>query len=193
MTPALVLASTSRYRADLLRRLFPDFIQAQPEVEERALPGESAADMALRLAVAKSKALSDTFPEHLIIGADQTAACDDDIIGKPGHRDAAIAQLLRFSGRSIHFHSAVCLFDSRHGISRHAVNTTTVAFRPLSRDAVERYIDREQPLDCAGSFKAEGLGISLFTGIHSDDPTSLIGLPLITLSGFLREAGLILP
>ncbi|HEX5360537.1 MAG TPA: nucleoside triphosphate pyrophosphatase [Fluviicoccus sp.] len=193
MTPALVLASTSPYRAALLRRLTPDFIQAKPEVEELSLPGETPVELALRLAEAKARALAAAFPDHLIIGSDQTAACDNDIVGKPGHRAAAVAQLQRFSGRRIAFHTGVSLFNTRTGIIHRAVNTTTVNFRRLSMAVIERYVDREQPLDCAGSFKAEGLGIALFTGIESNDPTSLIGLPLITLTGFLLDEGLSLP
>ncbi|RZU45037.1 septum formation protein [Fluviicoccus keumensis] len=193
MTPALVLASTSRYRAELLQRLSLEFIQVQPEVEETPLPGESPHDVALRLAEAKARALATAYTDHLIIGSDQTAGCDLDIIGKPGSRDRAIGQLLRFSGRSIEFHTGLCLLNTRTGHCRTAVNTTTVTFRSLSEACAERYVDREQPLDCAGSFKAEGLGIALFSRIVSDDPTSLIGLPLITLTQFLLAEGWMLP
>ena len=191
--PRIVLGSTSRYRAELLRRLVSGFEQSAPGTDEAALPHELPADRALRLAIAKAAAVAREWPEALVIGSDQVAELGGRLLDKPGDAARAQAQLAACSGREVHFHTALCLVDARHGRQRTHVDHTRVRFRSLSTREIERYIEREQPLDCAGSFKCEGLGISLFTSIDSHDPTALVGLPLIALARLLREAGLELP
>jgi len=189
----IVLASTSRHRADLLRRLLADFEQSAPDTDETPQVGESPAARALRLAIAKATAVAAGFDDALVIGSDQVAALDDTILRKPGSVEAARAQLEASSGRVVHFHTALCLFDTRHGRVQTHVDATRVRFRELERAEIERYVAREQPLDCAGSFKCEGLGISLFEEIDNCDPSALIGLPLIALARMLRQAGVAVP
>jgi len=187
----LVLASTSRYRRELLARLAPRFRTLAPDANETAEAGESAATLALRLAQAKARAVATQCANAIVIGSDQAATLDGAILGKPGNIERAQAQLAAASGREVIFHTAVCLIDSRLARPREfsAIDTTRVFFRRLEHDEIARYLERESPLDCAGSFKAEGLGITLFDRIESQDPTALIGLPLIALSRLLREAG----
>lgn len=188
MSNPLVLASTSRYRGDLLRRLTTDFIQDNPGVEELPLPGEDPNSLCLRLAEAKALALAKRYPNHLIIGSDQVASVGGRILGKPGDHPSAVAQLKQCSGQSVDFHSGLCVLNSHSGRRHLGVNSTRVVFRTLDDVRIESYLRREQPYDCAGSFKCEGLGIALFKAIHSDDPTSLIGLPLIlTVEFLIRE------
>lgn len=189
---ALVLASTSPYRRDLLARLGLQFEVAAPRVDEAALPGESPADTALRLAVAKARDVAARHPAAWVIGSDQLAELDGAPLGKPGSRGGAIRQLAAMAGRPVVFHTAVCVV--RDGMSEHVhVDRTVVHLRSLESEEIERYVDAEQPLDCAGSFKAEGRGIALFDAIESRDPTALIGLPLIATAALLREAGFQLP
>lgn len=192
-SPRLVLGSTSHYRAGLLRRLTADFEQCAPGTDESALPGELAAARALRLAIAKAEAAANGLHDALVIGSDQVAELDGLILDKPGTTERAHAQLSASSGREVHFHTALCLFDTRDGRRHTHVDHTRARFRTLSAAEIERYIEREQPLDCAGSFKCEGLGISLFESIDNRDPSALIGLPLIELARLLREAGIQLP
>ena len=187
----LVLASTSRYRRELLERLRLPLHIARPEVDETPLDGESVPAMAARLARAKAEAIAGQHPGAWVIGSDQAAELDGQPLGKPGHREAALTQLASMSGRQVRFHTAVCLV--RDGVTLQAQDVTTVRFRPLSAAEIERYVDAEQPFDCAGSFKSEGLGIALFDAIESTDPTALVGLPLIAVSRMLREAGFELP
>ncbi|WNL47970.1 Maf family nucleotide pyrophosphatase [Dyella sp. BiH032] len=189
----LILGSTSRYRAELLRRLWADFEQRSPGTDEAALPGEESAARALRLAIAKAEAAAAGIADALVIGSDQVAELDGRILDKPGTPERAHAQLAASSGRIVHFHTALCLFDTRKGQRQTHVDHTRVHFRTLGEDEIARYIEREQPLDCAGSFKCEGLGISLFERIDNEDPTALIGLPLIALARLLRQAGAALP
>ena len=191
----LVLASTSRYRSDLLRRLTTSFRTLAPDVDESARTGETPAALAARLALAKAGAVAVHCPGSIIIGCDQVAAIDAMLLGKPGTAMAARAQLAASSGRSILFHTALCVIDTRGASSSTvtAMDTTIVVFRALGAAEIERYVALEQPLDCAGSFKAEGLGISLFERIETTDPSALIGLPLIQLARLLRAAGLALP
>jgi septum formation protein len=191
--PRLVLGSTSRYRADLLRRLTPGFEQSAPGTDERPLAGEAPAQRALRLAIAKAEATAAGCGDALVIGSDQVAELDGLILDKPGTVDRARAQLTASSGRDVHFHTALCLLDARDGRRHTHVDHTRVRFRELTATEISRYVEREQPLDCAGSFKCEGLGISLFESIDNRDPSALIGLPLIALSRMLREAGFALP
>jgi septum formation protein len=187
----LVLASTSRYRRDLLSRLTPRFRVLAPDVDETALASETAAALAMRLAQAKARAVAAQCPDAIVIGSDQAAALGGVILGKPGDIARAHAQLAAASGREMIFYTAVCVIDSRQAEPREfaALDTTRVLFRRLEHDEIASYLERERPLDCAGSFKAEALGIALFEQIESQDPTALIGLPLIVLSRLLREAG----
>ncbi|MET0755829.1 MAG: Maf family nucleotide pyrophosphatase [Pseudoxanthomonas sp.] len=188
----LILASTSRYRRELLERLRLPFHIARPEVDETPLPGESPPALARRLALAKAGAIIAQHPDAWSIGADQVAALGPQALGKPGNRETALAQLAAMSGHEVAFHTAVCLVRGKE-TALEAMDTTLVRFRELRADEIERYVDAEQPLDCAGSFKSEGLGITLFERIQSEDPTALVGLPLIGLSKMLRHAGFELP
>lgn len=191
--PTLILGSTSRYRAELLRRVYGDFQQRAPGTDETPLPDETPSDRALRLAIAKAHAAADGLDDALVIGSDQVAELAGTVLDKPGTRERAHAQLAASSGREVHFHTALCLHDTRAGQDRVHVDHTVVMFRSLSTEEIDRYIEREQPLDCAGSFKCEGLGIALFERIDNEDPSALIGLPLIALTRMLREAGIPLP
>jgi septum formation protein len=191
--PRLILGSTSRYRAELLRRLLPSFEQRAPGTDESPLPGETPADRALRLAIAKAEATANDQHEALVIGSDQVAELDGRILDKPGTPERARDQLAASSGQTVHFHTALALLDTRDGRCRTHVDHTRVRFRALTAEEIARYVERERPLDCAGSFKCEGLGISLFERIENEDPSALIGLPLIALARLLREAGIALP
>ncbi len=192
----LILASTSAYRQALLSRLRLPFSVVRPEVDETPLPGEAPAALAQRLAMAKACVVAARVDDDWVIGSDQVAELagmsGGSALGKPGTRDAAIAQLTAMSGRAVVFHTALCLAHP-DGRRLDAMDATTVRFRTLSADEIRRYVDSEQPLDCAGSFKSEGLGIALFEAIQSRDPTALVGLPLIATSRLLREAGFALP
>lgn len=185
----LVLASGSPYRRDLLSRLRLPFEWAAPDVDESPLPDELAPARAERLAVAKARALAARFPQQLIIGSDQVAELDGRHLGKPGNRENAIAQLSACSGELVHFHTGLCLFNSGSGQPMVTVETFSVQFRLLDSAEIERYIDAERPFDCAGSFKSEGLGISLFAAFHGRDPNALVGLPLMALCDMLRQCG----
>ncbi|MDR7136283.1 septum formation protein [Lysobacter niastensis] len=188
----LILASTSRYRRELLNRLGLPFDTARPDTDETPLSGETPQSLAARLSSAKAEAVALLNPQAWVIGSDQVAEFDGGTLGKPGGREAAIAQLRAMAGRSVRFSTGVCL--ARAGRTPlQALDTTTVRFRALTADEIARYVDAEQPFDCAGSFKSEGLGITLFEAIDSQDPTALIGLPLIATARLLREAGFILP
>jgi septum formation protein len=189
----LILASTSRYRKNLLSRLGIAFETAAPEVEETPLSGENAADTARRLALSKAQALRGRFPGALIIGSDQVAVCDDLRLDKPMTHTLAVQQLRHVSGRSVAFHTVVVLLNAGSGRMQSLLVPTTVKFRRLNDAEIERYLGREPAYDCAGSAKAEGLGISLVESIESGDPTALIGLPLIGLSSMLRKEGLLVP
>lgn len=186
---ALVLASSSRYRQALLGRLGLPFVAASPEIDETPRPGERGAALATRLALAKATALTPIYPTALLIGSDQTASCAGRVLGKPGTRAAALAQLAAAAGQEVHFETAVCVLDAASGRSRGAVVRTTVEFRPLTRAEIECYVAREPAFDCAGAFKAEALGIALCRRIDSPDPTALIGLPLIALCDLLAGFG----
>ncbi|GGK01978.1 Maf family protein [Luteimonas terricola] len=187
----LVLASTSPYRRELLARLQLPFDTVRPEVDETALDGETPTALALRLAVAKAAAVAALRPDARVIGSDQVADFGGAAMGKPGGRAAAIAQLEAMSGSSVAFRTAVAVASG--GAVTSALDTTLVHFRRLGRAEIERYVDLEQPFDCAGSFKSEGLGITLFDAIESRDPTALVGLPLLETIRLLRESGLALP
>lgn len=189
----LVLASTSLYRRELLSRLRIPFTCANPATDEAALAGESASETALRLALLKARAVARESPGALVIGSDQVASLDGVRLGKPGTRANALRQLELASGRSMQFDTAVALVDAASGRERARVVPCRVTFRKLSARTIEAYLSREQPYDCAGSAKAEGLGIALIERIETDDPTSLVGLPLIALTGLLIEAGVVIP
>jgi septum formation protein len=190
---ALILASTSVYRRELLARLGLPFEAVPPAVSEAHLAGESPADRALRLALEKAGAVARAYPQALVIGADQVAACVDQLLEKPGDAARCREQLATLSGRTALFYTA-CAVLGRGGTVHFAhIDTTMVAFRTLSSDEIERYVARERPFDCAGGFRAEALGISLFEYIESRDPTALIGLPLIWLADALRDAGFPVP
>lgn len=190
MTPPLVLASTSPYRSALLARLCLHFTTATPAVDESPHPGESPQVLVLRLAEAKARAVARAFPDALIIGSDQVACIDDRILGKPGDRQRAIAQLEQASGRCVVFQTGLCLLNAVTGRAQTLVEPFRVHFRPLTRARIEAYLDREAPYNCAGSFKSEGLGVALFDRLEGDDPSALIGLPLIRLITLLASEGL---
>jgi septum formation protein len=192
VTPALLLASTSRYRAELLARLQIPFISIDPAVMEAPVRNETPESCAARLAEAKARAVASRYPGACVIGSDQVADWGGRVLGKPGSSERAVEQLLAFSGQQVMFHTAVCVIDAL-GNERGALDTTTVTFRTLQRAEIERYVEREQPLDCAGSFRSEGLGITLFERVRSEDPSALIGLPLIATAELLRQSGYRLP
>jgi septum formation protein len=185
----LVLASGSRYRRALLERLGLAFEVVVPDIDETALPGEAPADTAARLAEAKARSVARLLDDALVIGSDQVAELEGEAIGKPRDRTEAIAQLRRMRGRTVVFHTAVSLVDAATGVARSALVDVASTFRNLDDAALAAYVDRELPLDCAGSVKSEALGIALFTRIASDDPTALIGLPLIRLTDLLEAEG----
>lgn len=185
----LVLASSSVYRRELLQRLQLPFICRSPDIDESPLPGEEPVALVQRLAIAKAGALRRQFLQHLIIGSDQVAVLDGNIIGKPGNREAAIKQLQAVSGRSLTFYTGLCLLNSASNTLQVDCVPFTVHFRSLTQQQIECYIDREKPFDCAGSFKSEGLGVSLFDATEGNDATSLVGLPLIRLRQMLEQAG----
>lgn len=184
----LVLASTSRYRRELLTRLGLPFQTCAPGVDETGLEGETPAELAARLA--RAKALAAAGAGVVVIGSDQVASLEGRILGKPGGHDAAVEQLVACSGRHVDFHTAVTIVDSDSGSGWHHTDLTRVKFAERDRAALARYVEIEQPYDCAGGFKAEGLGICLFERIESCDPTALVGLPLIFVARALTEAGL---
>ena len=188
--PPLVLASTSRYRRELLARLRLPFEVRAPEVDETPQPGETPAALSERLALAKARAVAAAHPQAIVIGSDQVAELDGQPIGKPGHHEAAVEKLRAMRGRSVVFHTAVAVL--RHDTGFEAVRRVpvTVRVRSLSEVEIETYLRLEQPYDCAGSAKCETLGITLLDAIESDDPTALVGLPLIVTSALLRAAGL---
>ena len=189
----LVLGSTSPYRRELLQRLRLPFTVAAPDVDETALPGETPHALALRLARAKAHAVAAQHPGAVVIGSDQVADLAGHALGKPGSHERAAAQLALMSGRSVVFQTAVAVVCHATGFEQVDLAPVEVRFRALSEDEIERYLRAEQPYDCAGSAKSEGLGISLLDAIVSDDPTALIGLPLIRTCRLLRAAGLVLP
>ena len=186
----LILASTSRYRRELLERLRLPFDVAAPQVVETPRAGEAPRALALRLALAKAQAVAATQPGAVVIGSDQVADLDGEPIGKPGTHERAVAQLQRMRGRSVVFQTAVAVVCLASGFSASAVVPVTVRFRASSDAEIERYLRLEQPYDCAGSAKCETLGIALLDAIDSDDPTALIGLPLIRTLALLRQAGI---
>lgn len=189
----LILASSSAYRRELLARLHLPFTCVSPNIDESHRHDESAIDLVKRLSLEKAQALTSSHPNHLIIGSDQVAVLNGQIIGKPHTFDKAREQLLAASGASVTFLTGLTLLNSRQGTHQTDCIPFTVHMRPLSRERIERYLHMEQPYDCAGSFKAEGLGVSLFQRTEGDDATSLIGLPLIRLVDMLLAEGIETP
>ncbi len=188
--PRLVLASGSRWRRQLLDRLEIPFAWQSPDIDETPHPDEEPIALVQRLALAKAQRLAEAWPDHLIIGSDQVALFEGDILGKPGDAATARANLTRFSGQRVRFLTGLALLDTRHDRQWVTHETYDVAFRRLGDEEIARYVEKEKPLDSAGSFRMEGLGIALFERLEGDDPNTLIGLPLIRLCAMLREAGL---
>ena len=189
-TPALILASTSRYRGELLQRLRLPFAVVAPQVDETPWPGEPPSALALRLALAKAQAVAAQWPAAVVIGSDQVADLDGQPIGKPGDHQRATAQLQLMSGRRVIFQTAVAVVRRDSGYAQALLASVGVTFRKLSAAEIEHYLRTDQPYDCAGSAKSETLGIALLDAIDSDDPTALVGLPLIRTCRLLRQAGL---
>lgn len=185
----LILASSSIYRQQLLQRLRLPFTAVSPDIDETPRPAEHAADTALRLAEQKARALAGRFPDALIIGSDQVAILNGEAISKPGNHANAVQQLTAASGRSVFFHTALCLLNSGNAEVQTKIASNEVKFRRLTAEQIERYLRAETPYDCAGSAKCEGLGIALIESIRGDDPNALIGLPLIELTSMLMRAG----
>lgn len=186
----LILGSTSVYRRELLGRLNLPFSVESPHVDETPLPGEHPADLAQRLALAKANAVAQRFPDCVVIGSDQVADLDGLALGKPGTHERAVAQLRQMRGKAVVFQTAVAVVCLATGFSQQSLAPVKVVFRMLDDEEIENYLQLEQPYDCAGSAKSEGLGIALLDAIDSDDPTALVGLPLIRTSRMLRAAGI---
>lgn len=189
----LVLASSSPFRKALLDKLGLVFVTASPDIDESRRPGESPSDLVRRLAEEKARNVADRYPGHLVIGSDQVASVDQEVLGKPGDRDNAVAQLLGASGRVVTFYTGLSLLNGATGRQQSAVEPFKVHFRRLTRAQIERYVDHERPFDCAGSFKSEGFGITLFSALEGRDPNALVGLPLILLVEMLAREGVGLP
>jgi len=192
-TPKLVLGSSSPFRRELLARLGVPFVTESPDINEDALPSETPEDLVLRLAEEKARAAGQNHPDSLVIGSDQVACLDGNILGKPGNRENAIIQLQQSAGKRLTFYTGLCLLNTASNQEQIACESFHVHFRQLSNEQIERYVDREQPFNCAGSFKSEGLGIALFDRLEGDDPNALIGLPLIRLIDMLAEEGVEIP
>ncbi len=189
----LVLASTSPFRSALLKKLGLPFETFPPDVDETRHDTESPQSLVIRLSEAKARAGSKAFPEALIIGSDQVAVCGDEVLGKPGDHETACRQLAKLSGQRVDFLTGLCLFDAGQNKAQTDLVTYAVTFRTLSPEQIDRYLRVEQPYNCAGSFKSETLGISLFEAMHGEDPNALVGLPLIQLVSWLNEAGVEVP
>ncbi len=188
--PQIILASSSSYRKQLLERLKLDFSCISPDIDESPKPDETIQSLVDRLARQKAEAVALQHPDSWIIGSDQTASFAGSLIGKPGTPQAAEKQLQAFSGKSLTFYTSLCLLNQKEGFLQTELSTTLVRFRNLSSAEIQHYVAIDNPIDCAGSFKAESLGISLFDAVESEDPTALIGLPLIALCRLMRHAGI---
>ncbi|WP_395060686.1 Maf family nucleotide pyrophosphatase [Polaromonas sp.] len=188
----LILGSTSRYRRELLARLAISFEVASPDVDETPQPGEAPAELALRLALGKARAVAANFPQAVVIGSDQVADLNGLSLGKPGSHERAVAQLRQMRGQTVVFQTAVAVVCAESGFEQVELAAVSVKFRELGDDEIENYLRTERPYDCAGSAKSEGLGIALLDSIESDDPTALVGLPLIRTCRMIRAAGIAL-
>lgn len=193
MTLPLLLASSSPFRRELLNKLGLPFAHAAPDIDETPIEGESASSLVERLAIQKANALGSAYPDHLIIGSDQVAVNNGVILGKPHTKERAISQLQACRGKHVTFYTGLAVLNSQTGSCFSCVEPFSVYFRELSDAQITRYIEQEQPLQCAGSFKSEGLGITLFERMHGDDPNALVGLPLIRLVDLLARHGVELP
>lgn len=189
MTRTVILASSSPYRRALLAKILPNIIAQDPAIDESPLPNEMPEALVCRLAKCKARALQVAYTDALIIGSDQVAALDGHILTKPGIHDRAKRQLQQCAGREVVFYTGLCVYDSALKQDEALCETTTVTFRSLSEEEIEAYLRREQPYDCAGAFKVEGLGIQLFESLQGNDPNALVGLPLIALGQMLRARG----
>ena len=187
--PPILLASSSRYRQGLLDRFLNDYQMIAPEIDESTAADEGPEALAARLAREKAEAVSSTNRDALVIGADQLAVLDGVVLGKPGDHQKAVEQLLAASGRSVSFLTAVCVLDAASRRRYEHIDKTTVRFRQFDRRLADAYLHHDEPYDCAGSFKIEGAGFVLFDSVNTDDPTALIGLPMIWLAGRLQELG----
>lgn len=190
---SIILASSSPYRRELLERLALPFECASPDIDETALPDEPPGVLVERLAETKARAVADRYPRALIIGSDQVAVLGDRVLGKPGSPERAVEQLDQCSGRTVTFYTGLCLLDTEKNVQQTGCVLFDVRFRSLNNEQIRRYLEHDQPYNSAGSFKAEGLGITLFESMHGEDPTALIGLPLIRLTTMLNEAGVDVP
>ncbi len=190
---SIVLASGSLYRSSLLQKLHLKFVTFNSTIDESALPHETPKELAIRLSVAKATATAKKYCDHLIIGSDQVAAIGNTMMGKPGNRENAIQQLTMQSGQIVQFFTGICVLDSKSGRLLSDLDICEAHFRTLSAQQIQRYIDAEQPFDCAGGFKSEGFGIALFHKITGEDPNALIGLPLIKLIALLDQFGVAIP
>lgn len=188
--PKLVLASTSPFRKEILAKLGVTFETASPDIDESPLPNESPEQLVIRLAELKARAVANEYPEHLIIGSDQVAVVDNEILGKPHTHERAVKQLSDASGKTVRFYTGLCLYNSATNNSQSEAIPFDVVFRQLNPSQIENYLQAEKPYNCAGSFKSEALGITLFEKLLGDDPNSLIGLPLIRLVAMLEKQGL---
>ncbi|NVJ65888.1 MAG: septum formation inhibitor Maf [Gammaproteobacteria bacterium] len=188
--PQIILASSSKYRKELLSRILNDFDCIAPDIDETPFPDEEPIEHVARLAEQKALAIAVNHPEAVIIGSDQICVLDGEILGKPGNQENAVKQLSACSGKSVYFYTSLCVTKGRNEPSDITVVTTKVTFKTLSQEHITNYIERENPIDCAGSFKCEGLGIALFEAIESKDPTALIGLPLIDVTRQLHKFGI---
>jgi len=189
----LILASSSPYRRELLDRLRLAYEMATPHCDEAPRPGEPVREQVMRLAAAKASVVSSAYPDALIVGSDQLAEARGRVLGKPGDYQSAVEQLCHMAGEIVTFHTGLCLLDADRGATQTEIVPFQVRLRRLSRAAIERYVRVEQPYDCAGSFKSEDLGITLFEWMRGDDPTALVGLPLIALVRMLETAGVSVP
>ena len=193
MSLPLILGSTSPFRAEILQKLCVSFDTAAPDIDESPQANETPTELVKRLSISKARKVAEAHPAALIIGSDQVACVDQQILGKPHSHEKAIEQLRFLSGKVVSFHTGLCLFNSESGDTQSTVEVFKVHFRALTDDQIERYLQNEQPYNCAGSFKSEALGISLFKKLEGDDPNTLIGLPLIRLVEFLSNQGLQIP
>lgn len=186
----IVLASTSPYRKELLQRLGLPFETAAPDLDETRLADEPPQALVARLAEEKAKAVARNYSDSLIIGSDQVAVLDNEVLGKPGNHDKAVLQLSKASGKAVTFYTGLCLYNTTSNHLQVDVVPFNVFFRKLSQNQIENYLNAEQPYDCAGSFKSEGLGVALFERMEGEDPSALIGLPLIRLCRMLEQEGI---
>lgn len=189
----IVLGSSSPFRKQLLQQILDEFETCSPDIDETPLPNETPEELVKRLAVKKAEAVAVDFPEALIIASDQVSVLDGNINGKPGNFENAVAQLKASSGKQVTFFTSLCLYDAKTKQLLLDVVPFRVHFRQLSDEKIRRYVEKEAPFNCAGSFKSEGLGISLFEKLEGDDPNSLIGLPLIKLVGMFEQKGIQIP